>query len=53
MAAPGWIELFVLPLEAAGIRYMVTGSLASMVYCEPRLMLDVDLVVDVDITRRG
>lgn len=30
---------------------MVTGSVASMVYGEPRLTLDVDLVVELDVER--
>jgi hypothetical protein len=48
MAAPGWIELFVAPLEALGLPYMVTGSVASMIYGEPRLTLDVDVVLALD-----
>jgi len=51
MAAPGWIELFVQRLEALGLPYMVTGSVASMIYGEPRLTLDVDVVLDVDVER--
>lgn len=51
MATPGWIELFVLRLEALGLPYMVTGSVASMVYGEPRLTLDLDLVVELAIER--
>jgi hypothetical protein len=51
MAAPGWIELFVLRLEAVGVPYMVTGSVASMIYGEPRLTLDVDLVVELGVER--
>jgi hypothetical protein len=46
--------LFVRPLQLAGIRYIVTGSVASIFYGEPRLTLDVDLVVflnDKDIAR--
>ena len=38
-------ELFVRPLHRAGLRYMVSCSLASVHYGEPRLTLDVDLVV--------
>jgi len=53
MAAPGWIELFVLRLEALGLPYMVTGSVASMIYGEPRLTLDLDLVVELEIERAG
>ena len=51
MAAPGWIELFVTRLEATGIPYMVTGSVASMIYGEPRLTLDLDLVIELAADR--
>ncbi len=37
--------LFARRLQAAGIDYMVTGSAASMAYGEPRMTMDVDLVV--------
>ena len=47
MAVPDLVSLFVLPLEALGIRYMVTGSVAAMGYGEPRLTNDVDVVVDL------
>jgi len=40
--------LFVAPLNAAGIDYMVTGSVASTMYGEPRLTHDIDLVVACD-----
>jgi hypothetical protein len=45
MQDPDFISLFVAPLEAAGIHYMVTGSVASSIYGEPRNTLDIDLVV--------
>ena len=48
MAAPSWIELFLGPLERVGIEYMVTGSVAATAYGEPRMTLDVDLVVALD-----
>lgn len=41
-------------LESAGIRYLITGSMASMVYGEPRFTNDVDIVIEVhedDISR--
>jgi len=34
-------------LETVGIEYMVTGSMASMHYGEPRMTNDVDVVVDM------
>jgi hypothetical protein len=39
------VLLFVRPLQQAGFRYIITGSVAAMYYGEPRLTLDVDLVV--------
>jgi hypothetical protein len=51
MATPGWIELFVERFEALGVPYMVTGSVASMLYGEPRLTLDLDLVLELDARR--
>ena len=47
MAQPELVEIFVCRLEAAGIRYAVTGSVASMLYGQPRLTDDVDLVVEL------
>jgi hypothetical protein len=48
MQDPDLIALFVAPLEKAGIRYMITGSVASSIYGEPRNTLDIDLVVLLD-----
>lgn len=45
MPEPDLIELFVHPLEQAGIRYLVSGSVAAMLYGEPRVTHDVDLIV--------
>lgn len=42
---PDLFGLFVRPLHRSGLRYMVSGSLAAMYYGEPRLTMDVDLVV--------
>ena len=44
-------NLFLLctrPLNALGVRYMVSGGVAVVVYGEPRLTHDVDLVVALD-----
>ncbi len=43
--------IFTAPLDAGDIPYMVCGSVASMVYGEPRLTNDVDIVLDLDVTR--
>lgn len=37
--------LFTRPLDQAGLAYFVTGSVASMIYGEPRLTLDVDIIL--------
>ena len=39
------LTLVTSRLEAAGIAYMVTGSVAVSLYAEPRMTRDVDLVV--------
>jgi len=44
---PDLFELFVRPLNRAGLRYMISGSLASVHYGEPRLTMDVDLVMHI------
>ena len=41
------IDTFIRPLNEHGIRYIITGSVASMVYGEPRLTNDVDVVLDI------
>jgi len=45
MLEPDLIELFVRPLDELGIRYLVSGSVAAMLYGEPRVTHDIDLVV--------
>ncbi len=41
------LRYIVQRLEDAGIKYLITGSIASMVYGEPRFTNDVDIVVEV------
>jgi len=45
MPEPDLIELFVCPLERQQLEYLVSGSVAAMLYGEPRLTLDIDLVI--------
>ena len=42
--------IFVNRLNASGMRYMITGAVASIVYGEPRLTHDIDLVMELDDT---
>jgi hypothetical protein len=43
--------LFLRPLNRLKIDYMVTGSVAAIVYGEPRLTHDLDLVIDLNPTQ--
>lgn len=45
MSEPDLIELFVRPLNEIPIRYLVSGSIAAMLYGEPRVTHDIDLIV--------
>jgi hypothetical protein len=54
MLEPDLIELFVGPLDRCQIRYLVSGSVAAMLYGEPRVTHDMDFVVflrETDIAR--
>jgi hypothetical protein len=42
---PDLITLFVRPLNVLRVPYMVTGGVAAVVYGEPRLTRDIDLVI--------
>ncbi len=48
MPDPDLLTLFVRPLEQLGIRYMVSGSVAAMLFGEPRMTHDVALVAFLD-----
>ena len=50
MPEPELFLLFVRPLNRAGIRYVVSGSVAAIFYGEPRLTHDVDFVVFLNTT---
>lgn len=43
-----FLRLIVERLDAAGIPYMLTGSLALAVWARPRMTRDVDVVIDAD-----
>ncbi len=48
MLAPDELSLFVVRLEAIGAPYMVTGATAAILYGQPRLTNDLDVVLDLD-----
>jgi hypothetical protein len=47
MPEPDLPELFVARLETAGVRYLVTGSVAATLYEGPRATHDIDLVISL------
>jgi hypothetical protein len=47
MLAPDLFLVFLERLDQAGIRYVVTGSVAVIVYGDPRMTHDIDLVVEL------
>lgn len=42
---PDLVALFARPLQIAGIRYLIAGSVAAMHYSEPRLTIDIDIPI--------
>ncbi len=42
------LEYLINAFEELGVRYLVTGSIASMFYGEPRFTNDIDIVAEID-----
>ncbi|MEO5960847.1 MAG: hypothetical protein ABIZ49_04800 [Opitutaceae bacterium] len=53
MHAPGEVGLFVTRLEAIRVPYMVTGATAAILYGQPRVTNDLDVVLTLDDAARG
>lgn len=49
MLLPDEYLVFLQPLNASAIRYMVTGSVAAIIYGEPRFTYDIDLVMELTV----
>ena len=47
------VLLFVAQFNKLGLNYMITGSVASIAYGEPRLTHDIDVVVELDRVQAG
>ena len=47
MPEPNLFLIFVRRLNMSGIRYMVTGAVASIIYGEPRLTHDIDVIMEL------
>ncbi len=48
MPEPNLFKIFISRLNKLGLRYMVTGAVAVVIYGEPRLTHDIDVVVDLN-----
>lgn len=53
MPAPDDLILFVARLEAIGAPYMVTGATAAILYGQPRVTNDLDVVLSLDDAARA
>lgn len=47
MQEPNLFQIFISHLNKIGVRYMVTGAVAVIIYGEPRLTQDIDLVIEL------
>jgi hypothetical protein len=52
MHTPDEVALFALRLEAIGAPYMVTGATAAILYGQPRVTNDIDVVLALDDAAR-
>lgn len=48
MPGPELYHVFIRPLNELGLPYMITGAVAAIIYGEPRLTHDVDVVLALD-----
>ena len=48
MSQFGFLAEVIAALDAAGVTYMVTGSIASTHHAEPRMTRDIDIVIETD-----
>ena len=51
MSQPELLKRVVQALDAAGIDYMVTGSIVSSLQGEPRATHDIDIVIARELTK--
>src|SRR5277367_3517942 len=47
MPEPDFVGLFTEPLEKLGLPYMITGATGAILYGQPRLTNDLDLVLEL------
>jgi hypothetical protein len=47
MPEPNLFQIFVSRMNQLSLTYMITGAVAGIIYGEPRLTTDIDMVVDL------
>ncbi len=47
MPAPDFVALFTVPLERLRLPYMITGATAAILYGQPRVTNDLDIVLEL------
>jgi len=47
MQEPNLFQIFISRLNKIDVRYMITGAVAVIIYGEPRLTQDIDLVIEL------
>jgi hypothetical protein len=50
---PDLLAPFITRLDTLGVSYMITGSIAGILYAEPRMTHDVDIVIDLPASKVG
>ena len=53
MPEPDLFKIFVIRLNRVNAPYMITGAVAGILYGEPRLTNDMDLVIDLKVSDIG
>lgn len=53
MPEPDFVELFTEPLESLHLPYMITGATGAILYGQPRLTNDLDLVLELPASEIG
>jgi hypothetical protein len=53
MPEPDFVGLFTEPLEKLGLPYMITGATGAILYGQPRLTNDLDLVLELPASDIG
>jgi hypothetical protein len=51
MQQPDFIKAFIIPIENSALDYFITGSVATILYGEPRLTHGIDIVIALNLSQ--